>query len=284
MRTCRRACAVGLASVLGVLPLLPPDARAGLLDDIKKRGEIVVATEAAFAPFEFVENGKIVGYGADLLALLMKDLTAQGVKVKQLDLPWQGVLPGLLAKKYDMVATSVVVTEERVKRFAFTVPIAEATLAIAARKDDSGIQKPEDIVGKVVGTQQASAPLGGLKVFNEQLTKTKGAGVKEIKEYIGFPELYVDLANGRVEAVANGLPNLAVLAKQQPDKYKVVGTFGDKAYFSWVTRQPDKDLLKYLNDRLIKLKQDGTMKELQQKWFGFVMETPNAGFKPLVTK
>jgi hypothetical protein len=72
MRTSRRACAVGLASVLGVLPLLPPDARAGLLDDIKKRGEIVVASEAAFAPFEFVENGKIVGYGADLLALLMQ--------------------------------------------------------------------------------------------------------------------------------------------------------------------------------------------------------------------
>jgi polar amino acid transport system substrate-binding protein len=204
MRTVRRVRAVGLAWFVGSLVLLSQNATAALLDDIKKRGEIVVATEAAFAPFEFVENGKIVGYGADLLAVLMKDLTAQGVKVKQLDLPWQGVLPGLLAKKYDMVATSVVVTEERVKRFAFTVPIAEATLAIAVRKDDNSIQKPEDIVGKVVGTQQASAPLGGLKVFNEQLVKTKGAGVKEIKEYIGFPELYVDLANGRVDAVANG--------------------------------------------------------------------------------
>jgi polar amino acid transport system substrate-binding protein len=183
-----------------------------------------------------------------------------------------------------MVATSVVVTEERVKRFAFTVPIAEATLAIAVRKGDASIQKVEDIVGKLVGTQQASAPLGALKAYNEELQKTKGAGVKEIKEYIGFPELYVDLANGRVDAVANGLPNLAVLAKQQPDKYRVVGTFGDKAYFAWVTRLEDKDLLSYLNDRLIKVKQDGTVKELQGKWFGFVMETPNAGFKPIVTK
>ena len=281
MRELLAACAV---SFLSALALLPPSATAGLLDDIKKRGEIVVATEAAYAPFEFVENGKIVGYGADLLVLLMKDLTAQGVKVKQLDLPWQGVLPGLLAKKYDMIATSVVVTEERVKKFAFTVPIAEATIAIAARKDDNSIQKVEDLAGKVVGSQQASAPLGGLKAYDEQLKKAKGAGIKEIKEYIGFPELYVDLSNGRVDAVANGLPNLAVLAKQQPDKYKVVGTFGDKAYFAWVTRPDDKDLLKYLNDRLIKLKQDGTMKELQGKWFGFVMETPNAGFKPLATK
>ncbi len=281
MKNWRVACAVGLLATLVSLPL---GATAGLLDDIKKRGEIVVATEAAFAPFEFVQDGKIVGYGADLLALLMKDLTAQGVKVKQLDLPWQGVLPGLLAKKYDMVATSVVVTEERVKKFGFTVPIAEATIAIGVRKDDASIQKVEDIAGKIVGTQQASAPLGALKAYDEHLKKTKGMGIKEIKEYIGFPELYVDLSNGRLDAVANGVPNLAVLAKQQPEKYRVVGTFGDKAYFGWVTRQGDTDLLKYLNDRLIKLKQDGTMRDLQTKWFGFTMDTPNAGFTPLATK
>lgn len=266
------------------LASLPTAATAGLLDDIKKRKEIVVATEAAFAPFEFVQDGKIVGYGKDMLDLLMKDLQAQGIKVTQLDLPWQGILPGLLARKYDMVATSVVITDERVKRFAFTVPNAEATQAIVVRKGDSSIKKPEDIVGKVVGTQQASGPLGALKAFDEQLRKTKGKGVKEIKEYIGFPEAYADLANGRVDAVANGLPNLAYLAKQQGDQYVVVGTFGDKAYYGWALRREDKDLLKYLDDRLVKMKQDGTLKELQQKWFGFTMETPNKDFKPLATK
>jgi polar amino acid transport system substrate-binding protein len=262
---------------------LPTRGVAGLLDDIKKRREIVVATEAAFAPFEFIQDGKIVGYGKDMLDLLMKDLQAEGVKVTQLDLPWQGVLPGLLAKKYDLVATSVVITDERVKRFAFTVPNAEATQAIVVRKGAS-IKKPDDIVGKVVGSQQASGPLGALKAFNEQLTKTKGKGVKEIKEYVGFPEAYADLASGRLDAVANGVPNLAYLAKQQPDRYAVVGTFGDKAYYGWALRLEDKDLLKYLDDRIIKMKQDGTLNQLQQKWFGFTMETPNKGFKPLETK
>ena len=47
------------------------------------------------------------------------------VELNQLDLPWQGILPGLLAKKFDFVATSVSVTEERVKKYAYTVPIAE---------------------------------------------------------------------------------------------------------------------------------------------------------------
>jgi polar amino acid transport system substrate-binding protein len=266
------------------LAWLPDRAGAGLLEDVKKRGTIVAATEAAFAPFEFVEDGKIVGYGADLLQLLMADLKQQGVTVKQLDLPWQGVLPGLLAKKFDLVATSVLVTDERVKKFAFTVPIADATIAIAARKNDESVKKPEDIAGRVVGTQQASAPLGAMKVYNDKLKSAKGQGIKEIKEYIGFPEAYLDLANGRIDAVANALPNLLYLAKHQPDAYRVVGTVGEKAYLGWVTRLQDRDLLKYLNDRLIKFKEDGTMEKLQMKWFGFKMDTPNFDFKPLTTK
>ena len=53
------------------------------------------------------------------------------VELNQLDLPWQGILPGLLAKKFDLVATSVSVTEERVKKYAYTVPIAEGTSELA---------------------------------------------------------------------------------------------------------------------------------------------------------
>jgi polar amino acid transport system substrate-binding protein len=122
-----------LASAL-VAVSVPNVGSAGLMDDIRKRGEIVIATEAAYAPFEFVEGGKIVGYGSDVLALLMKDIEQQGIKVKQLDLPWPGVLPGLLAGKYDFVATAVTITDERVKKFAFTVPIAEATMGPSLRK------------------------------------------------------------------------------------------------------------------------------------------------------
>jgi polar amino acid transport system substrate-binding protein len=281
MKSSKAACVGGL---LAILLLLPSFATAGILDDIKKRGEITIATEAAYVPFEFVENGKIVGYGPDLLSLVMKDLKAEGVKVTQLDLPWPGVLPGLIAKKYDFVATSVSITDERVEKFAFTVPIAEATVAILVRAVDDRVQKPDDMAGKVVAAVQASGQLAALKAYNGELKKTKGAGIKEIKEYIGYPEVYPDLSNGRVDVVINSLPNLAVLVKQQPGKFRLVGTFGEKAYFGWVTRMQDKDLLKYLNDRVIKLKQDGTMKDLQEKWFGFVMDTPNFDFKPLATK
>lgn len=92
-------------SALQLSPLLISTAQADLLDDIKQKKEIVIATEARYAPFEMLEDGKIVGLGKDILTEVMKGLP--GVKVVQLDIPFQGILPGLESKRFDFVATSL---------------------------------------------------------------------------------------------------------------------------------------------------------------------------------
>ena len=81
-------------------------------EKIKRTGKVTVGTEAAFPPFEFVEDGKIVGYGKDILDYIVADMK---VELNQLDLPWQGILPGVLAGKFDFVATSVSIRAERAK-------------------------------------------------------------------------------------------------------------------------------------------------------------------------
>jgi polar amino acid transport system substrate-binding protein len=268
--------AIALVVALATVALIVPDSGAGLLDDIKKRKDIVVATEAGYAPFEYVENGKIVGYHADLLALVMKDLTDQGVKVNQLDLPFASLLAGLQAKKYDMIATALFGTEERAKRFAFTVPTAFGTTGIVTKADNAAITKPEDLEGKIVGAPQATKYLDQMKALSEALKQKGGKGIKEIKEYAsGFTEIYADIDNGRIDAAPNGMPNLAVLMKQQPGKYKLAGQVGDPTYFAWATRKEDTDLLEYLNSQMLKLKKAGTFAELQKKWFGFTMDLPD---------
>ena len=95
-------------------------AEGGSIADIKKRGELTVGTEAAYEPYEFMEDGKVVGYGRDILEIMAKKL---GVKLIQQNLPFQGLLPGLMSRRFDFVATSVGITEDRAKRFAFTEPI-----------------------------------------------------------------------------------------------------------------------------------------------------------------
>ena len=258
-----------------------PPAKADLLSDIKKKGEITVATEARFQPLEFVEGGKIVGYGPDLMQLIMQKLP--GVKLNQLDLPWQGILPGLTAKKWDIVITSVTVTRERMGRIAFTTPVAEATVALVTRKADTSIKNPQDISGKVVGSQAGSAQLQVLKDYNAQLIKNTQKGVAEIKEYVDFNEAYADLAAGRVQAVAHALVNLAQLIKERGDVYTILQpTIGPKTYFAWAggNDADSASLIKFFSDELIALKKSGKMEELQKKWIGISMDLPDVVTDP----
>jgi polar amino acid transport system substrate-binding protein len=246
------------------------------LEQIRSSGKLTVGTEAAFEPFEFIKDGEIVGYGSDILAAVVKDLD---VELKQLDLPWQGILPGLDANKFDFVATSVTITPERAEKYDFTVPIADGTMAVLKRKGDTSIENPEDIVGKVVGTQLGSGQLQSLQKYDEEL-KANGDGVKEIKEYVGFPEAYQELATGRVDAVVNTKANLSGILKQNPDAFELVDTFGDPVWISWAVRKGDQDLLEYLNEQILALGDSGQLAEMQKEWFGFTMEIPDSGYLP----
>jgi polar amino acid transport system substrate-binding protein len=246
-------------------------------DRIRATNKVVVGTEAAFPPFEFIEDGKIVGYGKDLLTYIIKDM---GVELEQLDLPWQGILPGLLAKKFDFVATTVSVRPERVTKYAFTVPISEGTTWTMKRFDDDSIQTIDDISGKVVGTQLASAGVPASEEFEAAL-KAKGLpGFADIKLFTSYPESYLALANGEVDVVVQSLPNLAVVVKQQPNVFALVGAVGDISYMGWVTRPEDTDLRDYLSSKLLEMRDNGHMYELQDKWFGFRMNIPSEGYLP----
>ena len=264
------------ASVIALALALPFSTTAETtLEKIKRTGEVTVGTEAAFPPFEFIEDGKIVGYGKDILDFVVADL---GVKLKQLDLPWQGILPGVLAGKFDFVATTVSVRAERAKVYAFTVPIAEGTVWIMKRKGDTSIDTVEDLSGKNVGTQLASAGEGTAKDFEKTLV-AKGKGkFNELKLFTAYPESYLALANGEIDAVVQSLPNLAVLVKKQPGVFELVGPVSEIAYMGWVTRPEDLDLRDYLSSKILELRDSGKLAELQDKWFGFRMKIPDTGY------
>jgi len=173
------------------------------LERIKRTGELTVGTEAAFPPFEFIKDGKIVGYGADILAEVVKELGVK--KLNQLDLPWQGILPGVLAGKFDFVATTVGMNEERAKRYAYTMPIADG-MPYAMKRKGNPISKIEDLNGKVVGTQLASSTEPVARALDAKLKAGGGSGFKDLKLFPSFPESYVALANGEIDAVIQSLP------------------------------------------------------------------------------
>ena len=262
------AVAAGLGSCGG-------SADADLLAEIRERGEFTVATEARFPPFEFVEDGRIVGYSADIMAHVMKALP--GVALNRLDVPWQGILPGLAAGRFDYVVTSVTVTRERYERYALSLPIADATMALVKRKGDDSIRAPEDIAGHAVGSQAGSAQLQTLQAFAEGLSRA-GEGVEDIRTYVDFNEAFADLAAGRISAVSQSVPNLLELVRTRPDTFEMVlPAFGPKAYFSWAGRRDAESaaLVAFMDEQLAALNRSGVLSALQEKWFGGPMDLPS---------
>lgn len=248
-----------------------------LLTRVKAAGQLSVATEARYAPFEYVDQGKIVGYDIELMQYALST-TLPGVKVKIQDLPFQSLLPGLDAKRYDMILAAVTANKARVGHFAFTLPIADATVGVLLRSDEtSKIKSPADLNGKIAGAQIGSVQLDSLKSLDKKLKENGGSGLKDIKQYVAYDEAYADLAAGRLDVVAQAVPNLGPLLKARLGVFAVLPqTIGPKSYFAWVARKDadSADLVKTINAGIARANKDGTMKTLQMKWFGVTMEVP----------
>jgi polar amino acid transport system substrate-binding protein len=245
------------------------------LAKIKMRDELTTATEMQFPPFDISDNGVYKGLDRDLVDAVAKEM---GVQVSYLDLPWTSVLPGLDAKKFDLCIAPVTITKERMKRYAFSVPIADATAALMKRANDASIMKPEDIAGKTVGGQKGTSQVEQLKAFAAKLPKPV-----EVKEYVDNNQSYADLAAGRIDASVNSLPNLQYAAAQRSDTFAVVlPPFGQPTYFSWVARLDDKSLMDAINAAILKVEADGTMAQIQKKWLGQTTDLPKTVPEPSI--
>jgi polar amino acid transport system substrate-binding protein len=244
------------------------------LEDIKKRGELVIGLEAQYTPYEFFKDGEIIGYDVDILNKFAKKL---GVKVKLVDTEWNGIIPALLARKFDAILSGMTITKERAEKLNFSMPYAEATNVVLIRAKDDSIRTAEDIAGKRIGAQISSAGDKVAKEFQELLKQKGKPGYTDYKLYDHYPEAYLDLNNGRIDAVVNSLSTLAVVMKEQPGKFKVVtGIQSLKAYFGMAFPKEDADFLKFANEQFAEMKKNGELAELQTKWFGQTMETPDA--------
>jgi polar amino acid transport system substrate-binding protein len=250
---------------------------AGGLDDIKKRGYMVVATEDDYPPFEAVVDGKPYGYDHALLALLKKQA---GFDIRQEILPWQGILPGVASGKYDAAVTAAVITDERAKSLDFSMPIAESTMAYVKRTGDDRIKSIKDLNGMTLGVQQGGASYQALPALEATLKQT-GGKLGQVVQYGNFSEAYQDLVNKRLDAVINNIVSLSTLTAQKPQKFTLGERVGDKSYAAWAVQKGNSSLLQFLNDFLAKEKADGDFKKLQAEYLKITFDDlPNEPLLP----
>jgi polar amino acid transport system substrate-binding protein len=244
------------------------------LAQIKAAGELRIGCEAAYVPFTYRQEGKIVGYDVELAELLCKPL---GVKPSFIDTAWAGVIPSLYSKKFDVIMSSMSYTKERLERVAFSIPYAEASQALLVRAADAGkIRKVADLNGRVVAVKLGSPGQILQEKIDAGLKAAGGAGFKEVRTFDDHPSAYVALAQNRVDGVLNTLATLAMVLKDAPGKYAIVKGVGGDNWAGVAARKEDTEIVQFLDAGLRRLKSDDSLYKLQEKWFGFRMQLVDA--------
>ena len=227
---------------------------------------IRVGVEGAYPPFSSTTaDGKLVGFDIDI-AMALCD--AIGADCKLVSQDWDGIIPALLARKYDAIVASMSITEERKKKVAFTNKYYNTPAKLIAKKGFVKEWSDDTLKGKTVGVQRATT-------HDSYLTDNYGKDVT-IKRYATQDDAYLDIAAGRVNflladsvAMSDGF-----LKKPEGKDYEFIGPdFTDPRWFGdgvgIALRKKDKDLLEMFNKAIEKIRADGTYKKIQDKYFDF---------------
>lgn len=215
-----------------------------------------VAADCAFVPFEFMdENNQIVGFDVDLAKAIGE---AMGYEVQFLDMAWNGLIPSLLNKNIDMIASGMSITEERAKQVNFSDQYFTSVLTIVVHKNNTGVATLEDLANKKVGVQInttgdfAAEEIPGVSIYR----------------YNTVPETLQNIVIGIVDAAIIDLPVAEAFFAANPNApLKHVGKVSEDDYFGLALRKEDTELLEKVNAALAKLKEDGTYQQIYDKWF-----------------
>ncbi len=228
--------------------------------------KVRIGVEGAYPPFSWTTaDGELKGFDIDIAMALCK---AMGAECKLVAQDWDGIIPALLAKKYDCIIASMSITEERKKKVAFTNKYYNTPAKFIARKGFVKEWTQDTVKGKAVGVQRATT-------HDSYLTDNYGKDVT-IKRYATQDDAYLDLAAGRVDFLLADSVALddGFLKKPEGKDYEFVGPdMLDERWFGKgvgvALRKQDKDLVEMLNKAIKQIRADGTYKKIQDKYFDF---------------
>ena len=228
---------------------------ATLPDSIKSAGKLSIGLDDSYPPMEYRdEKNNLVGFDIDLGNAIGRKL---GVKTNWVTTAWDGIIPALQAKKFDMILASMSITDERKKVVNFSDPYITGGPIIIVKKGTSSVKSRDDLKGKAVGVQLGSTG-------EEAVSKI--SGVKEEKKYDKITEALQDLSAGRIDAVVADDQVGRYYIGLASNQYSVAGKLNEEP-FGIAFRQDDTELTSAVQKAINDLKSDGTLSKLSMKWF-----------------
>ncbi|MGD8990095.1 MAG: ABC transporter substrate-binding protein [Desulfobacterales bacterium] len=232
--------------------------------------KVRIGVEGAYPPFSYTTaSGDLEGFDIDIARALGEAMGAEVTLVAQ---DWDGIIPALLARKYDAIIASMSITEERKKKVAFTNKYYQTPAKFVCKKgamqEFTRDQVKDATAGKTIGVQRAT--------IHDNFITDEGAADAKIKRYATQDEAYLDLAAGRVDMLLADSVAMSegFLKKPEGQDYQFIGPdLTEKKYFGEgagiACRKKDTDLVEMFNKAIEQIRADGTYKKIQDKYFDF---------------
>jgi len=246
---------------------------------------IRIGTEGAYPPWNAKdESGKLIGFEVELAKWLCIYMKADCTMVEQ---DWDGMIPGLIMRKYDAIMAGMSITDERMKTINFSQGYADEVASLAVMKGSSleGMDTPKAInlslggsdvkkalktltaalAGKTIGVQTAT--------IHQNFLESGDVGTVKVRTYKTQDEVNLDLAAGRIDAALAAAVAFTDYAEKSGKAVVLTGpTFSGGAFGNGVgvgIRKDDTDLLKRFNKAINTARKNGKISEIAIKWFGF---------------
>ena len=229
-----------------------------LLDQIRERGKLVIATEGNWQPWTYHdESDALVGLDVEIGALIAEGL---GVEPEFKETDWDAILAGVDSGRFDIACNGVSYTEERAEKYSFTTPYLYTQIVLVVRGDNEDIHSVEDLAGRATANTASS--------IYASIAEAHGATVTPVNTLL---ETVMLVEQGRVEATLNAKGSIDDYLQEHPDaNIKIVETLkqGDPVVFPVRKGAETETLVAAINDILQAAREDGTLAAISEKYFG----------------
>ncbi|MFC6171449.1 transporter substrate-binding domain-containing protein [Loigolactobacillus jiayinensis] len=245
--------------LLAVGPTFTPShaASKAVTAELNKKGTLQIGLEGTYQPYGYHEDGKLVGYEVEIGKAVAKKLNLKPVFVET---QFDSLIAGLNGNKYDLVLNDMAATKERKAKYLFTSPYIYSKSQLAVKKGNKQIKKITDIKGKKMAQTTSSNNAADAQRLGATIVSSSG-----------FAQSIALVQQGRADGTINSIDALGAYMKQKPNaniKLISTGSSVKTQKIGGMLNKKDTDLRKSVNKALKSLKQDGTLKNLSQKYFG----------------
>lgn len=222
-----------------------------------------VVTDPSFVPFEMMdqETGEMVGFDMDIIAEVAK---RAGFEYDLNTMDFNGIIPALQTGNVDIAIAGITITDERQEIVDFSDPYYDSGLRILVRQDNDDVKEISDLEGLKIGTKIGSTSY-------DFLTKTLDDD-DGVTPYPGSSDMYMALMSRAVDAVFYDAPNVGYFASTRGEgKVKTVGELYEGQQYG-IALKKGSEWVDGVNEALASIREDGTYKEIYEKWFGEMPE------------